>query len=774
VKNLRKPSWLTHKFNIFSKTFIILIVFSIIPVLIANSIIHQKSIAAIQKYVYITNLNMLEKTSKTVDLILKQIDQTAEQLAKEKSIINYIVNPNVNLTTRNTSIINNLKNISLSYDYIASVDVFAAFNNTVLRPGGYSYRLDQQKDHDWLDFYNKSPLGTGEIGPHKVVAALGKEKYYLTLLRNLPFGSSSKLGAIVINIDEEKLYETIVGSDIETKGKIYVLNQNGFILSHQNKNMLYRNISGDPYIGHILTGDKGHFMAKIHGKPTLVNYVTSSYNHWKYIFTVSMIDWHRESKVVSTIIILITLGYVLFGLFFAFLVSKGIYNPVKKLVNMVLTSSKANLAQSTSVIRNEYEFLGNAYTDVIDRNKSMEKMIINIQPAIKENLFINLIMGRLKNQPEIFERLEFLGIDFSPANFIVIAMQIDGYGKFRDNYNEKERNLYIHRLLNMVEKIACRREKGSCVELTSDTIAAVINFAANINLIQAQEDSLKLATAIKDEVERNFPFTVTLGIGRLYKNITDVNLSYQEAVNALLYKLYQGKNEIIKIDDIEAQHEELYYYNSERAKLLLNHIKAGQREEVRAIINELFREIMENKNTSYQYLHQMFIRIISSIIELIINMGLTVEEVFGAGCNLYDELTSIETIPEIKTWFLEICHKVLDCVDKVNFKKSRQNINKILEYINDHLSQDISINDVASWIGFSPAYVGKMFKDNLGRNYLDYLNWSRIEKAKQLLKSTRLPVKEIGFKVGFNTIQTFMRTFKKYEGITPGQYRDSV
>jgi AraC-like DNA-binding protein len=595
------------------------------------------------------------------------------------------------------------------------------------------------------------------------------------LIRNVPINSSSKLGAVVINVDEAKLYQTIVGSDIGIKGKFFVLNKKGFILSHWDKNRLYRNVSGYSYIAPILAGDQGYLITKIHGKRMLVSYVTSSYNGWKYVFIVSMGDWHHDSKVVATIIILITLGYVLFGLFFAFLVSKKISNPVKKLVNMVLIYSKGISNRATSEIRNEYEFLGDAYTDVIDRNKQMENIITNIRPTIKEKLFINLIMGRIENKSEIYEKLDFLGIDFSFTNFITIAMQIDGYGKFHDHYNEKERTLYRHKLLNMVENIIiCRKEKGICVEVTSDKIAAVINFAADINLIQAKENSLKIAVDIKDAVVKEFPFTVTLGIGRLYKNITDINLSYQEAVNALLYKLYQGKNKIIDFDDIETQHEELYYYDSEREKLLINHLKVGQREEVDTIIDELFLEIMENKNTSYKYMQQLFIRLISSIIELIINMGLTVDEVFGANYNLYDEFMLNETIPEIKTWFLEICHKVIYFLDKVNSKKSYRNIEKMLEFINDNMGRNISINDVASWIGFSPAYVSRMFKENLGRNYIDYLNWSRIEKAKQLLKSSRLPIKEIGFKVGFNTIQNFMRTFKKYEGITPGQYRDRI
>lgn len=163
---MKKPSWLNHKFSsVFYRTFTILIIFSTIPVLIANIIIHQKSISTIEKQIYHTTINMLGKTCKTVDLILNQIEQTAIQLGKERSIVSYIINPDLKFTARNTLIINNLKNISLSYDYISSVYIFSAFNNTVLRSSGDSFQLKESKDREWLEFYNNTPSGTGEIAP---------------------------------------------------------------------------------------------------------------------------------------------------------------------------------------------------------------------------------------------------------------------------------------------------------------------------------------------------------------------------------------------------------------------------------------------------------------------------------------------------------------------------------------------------------------------------------------------------------------------------------
>ncbi|WP_198543899.1 helix-turn-helix domain-containing protein [Petroclostridium xylanilyticum] len=775
---MKKTYIYDYKFNsVFIKTFIMLILSSIIPVLVANTIIYKQSTTTIQRQICNTNMNMLGKTSETVDLILKQVDQTIQQLAKDRDIVNSIINPDINFTTRNSKIISNLKNISFTNDYIFSIYIYSAYNNTILSSSGDAYKLSDSTDKEWLEAYNNFFSETYQLETRKITDALGNQINCITLISNLPYASSSKLGAIVINIREDNLYRTIAGLNTKDEGEIYVINHDGYVLSHKDKSKLYTNLSHYPYTKKILKNDKGFFIEKVKGKQMLFTYVTSSYNGWKYIHTIPLEALQSDSTIVSKIIVIITLVYILLGLIISFLISKGIYHPIEKLMDLVLTSSKSSKYMfncENSGIKDEYEFLGYAYNDVIDKNKNMETIIQNAKPIIKEKLFTNLIMGKIDNPQEICEKLDFLNINFSLTNFIVVVMQIDGYSEFRNKFNEKDRNLYKIKLTNMVEKIISNRQKGICVEIESDKVAAIINFTDNTTLMQAKEELLVIAANIKDEVEKHFPFTITLGVGRMYKDIINIKLSYNEAVNALKYKLYQGKNEIIDIDDIEPQSKELYYYDSEKEKLLINNLKVGQQREVEILIDELFQEILDNRNVSYTYVQQVFIRIISSIVELIINLGMTVDEVFGSGYNLYEQLSGKETIEDIKIWLSEICHITVNTINKVNLTKSQKNAEKILEYVNENLSRDISINDIADWIGFSTAYVSKIFKENIGKNYIDYLNGSRIEKAKQLLKNTQLPVKEVGFRVGFNNIQTFMRTFKKYEGITPGQYRDKT
>lgn len=782
---MKKIYLYNYKFNsVFLRTFIILVLSSIIPVLAANTIINKQATSTFQKQICDTNINMLGKTSETVDLTLKQVEQTIQQLAKDRNVVNFIINPEINLDfatnftsgdnniTRNSKIISNLQNISASNNHIHSVYIYSNYNSTILSSCGGAFELKDFSDKEWKEDYDNYIQDSYQVGTRQVTDIFGNSHNLITLIKNLPYSSSSKQGAIIINISEDKLYHTIAGLDAKYAEEIYVIKDDGYILSHKDKNMINRNLSHYPYFKRILEKHEGFFIEKVNGEKMLFTYETSSYNRWKYVYAIPLKSLQNDSTIISRIILIITFIYIVLALILSFFVSREIYHPIKKLMNLVLGSSKQIC--TSFVIKNEYEFLGYAYSDVLDKNKNMETIVQNAKPIIKEKLFTNLIMGKCNDSQEIFDKISMLNIKFSQTDFIVIAIQIDGYNEFRNKFDEMDRNLYKIKLVNMIEKIICSRYHGVCVEIESDKAAVVINFTNYVTLMQEKEILLEIVEKIKAQVQKNFPFTITLGIGRMYKDIINVKLSYNEAINALKYKLYHGKNKIINIDDIEVRSKELYYYDSEKEKMLINNLKVGQKKEIEILISELVQEILEHRSYPYTYVQQVFIRIINSIVEQIINKGMDIEEIFGSGYNLYEELSNRETIDDIKIWLSEICYTTINAINAVNLTKSQKNAEKILEYIDENLSHDISLNDIADWIGFSPSYVSKVFKENIGKSYTDYLNGSRIEMAKKLLRNTQLTIKEVGFRMGFNSIQTFMRTFKKYEGITPGQFRDKI
>lgn len=94
------------------------------------------------------------------------------------------------------------------------------------------------------------------------------------------------------------------------------------------------------------------------------------------------------------------------------------------------------------------------------------------------------------------------------------------------------------------------------------------------------------------------------------------------------------------------------------------------------------------------------------------------------------------------------------------------------EYIKDHFNEDLSVEKIASSINLSSSYFSKIFKETFSYSPYDYLLNVRLEKAKELLKSTTLSVLEIAYKTGFKSDANFIYFFKKETGISPLKFRN--
>lgn len=96
------------------------------------------------------------------------------------------------------------------------------------------------------------------------------------------------------------------------------------------------------------------------------------------------------------------------------------------------------------------------------------------------------------------------------------------------------------------------------------------------------------------------------------------------------------------------------------------------------------------------------------------------------------------------------------------------------EYVEEHYTDDISLQEVAEKIGISAGYLSTMFAQNMNCKFVDYLNNVRIERACTYLEQGYLKTYEIAYRVGFKDEKYFSRVFKKIKGMSPKEYRTGI
>jgi two-component system response regulator YesN len=96
------------------------------------------------------------------------------------------------------------------------------------------------------------------------------------------------------------------------------------------------------------------------------------------------------------------------------------------------------------------------------------------------------------------------------------------------------------------------------------------------------------------------------------------------------------------------------------------------------------------------------------------------------------------------------------------------------QYITDNLKEDLDLEKVAAKFNLSSFYFSRMFKEVVGYNFSDYINMIRIDKSKKLLKNQSITIKEICYNVGYSDPNYFSKVFKKYEGISPTEFKANI
>ncbi len=101
-------------------------------------------------------------------------------------------------------------------------------------------------------------------------------------------------------------------------------------------------------------------------------------------------------------------------------------------------------------------------------------------------------------------------------------------------------------------------------------------------------------------------------------------------------------------------------------------------------------------------------------------------------------------------------------------------IERAKTYIYDHIAQEITRNDIASFVGLAPEYLSTVFKRETGNTLSDYIKTERIQFATRLLRQTNLPISIISENVGYESVSYFSSVFHQLTGCTPREYRKNL
>lgn len=249
------------------------------------------------------------------------------------------------------------------------------------------------------------------------------------------------------------------------------------------------------------------------------------------------------------------------------------------------------------------------------------------------------------------------------------------------------------------------------------------------------------------------------------KSMDVVEFNQQDYLNAL----YEAKD-TLKLGEVTSEKADKYPIKDERK--LLAAIRDGDKSRAQEMLNKLLGEIYFYSDFKIELIKARMIELVTLLSREAISSGANISNMFKNNTNYIREIEKAESIDEISTWLTGIMHNFVHIVFDYSGVKHSDIVYKVSSYIKENFKQKLTLDEISKEVGMSSAYLSSIFKKEMGISISNYINKTRVEYSKRMLKNTSMTLSFIAGECCFETPSYFTKVFKDFVGVTPRQYRN--
>lgn len=549
--------------------------------------------------------------------------------------------------------------------------------------------------------------------------------------------------AIIVNITEEWLRNMINTMEINEDGEIFIIDNEGRVVTGNHTYSMEDNISEKEYIQKILKSQQetGYFIEEVEGNESVINYNTSNTLGWKFISITPYKNIKYKINEMKYVTLVVCVFILIFGIGSSIFMSLRLWKPIKNILNKMKKLEKDK--------RESYNVL---------KNKKLKAILQNENSLDIENL------ENMFNEFGIQLRVD--------VPIVMILFKIDNFVKVKDKYNYKDREIFKFSIMNIASEICTNKFDYECVDMDEDHVVLIINVDDNQKQIWIDKIT-QIILDVQTAMEQYFELSISATISSISDELSNIYYTYIETLNYSKYRFYYGHKSIIYANEIRELEEKEYEYPIQIECQMVDALMLGKIENAK----NYYQEIIEQASSySYDSMYQVILRISLAISTVFKTMEKNYNCIFAFNFNSYFmEIGKVETIEEVNNKFLGFFEEISNKIEKNKNLKHDQLINTVIETIKTNYKDvNLSINIISDQYNITPNYLNRIFKKHAAVSVSQYINQTRIENIKSLLETTSKPMNEIAEECGFLNTSYSYTLFKKTYGITANEYRMKI
>ena len=306
---------------------------------------------------------------------------------------------------------------------------------------------------------------------------------------------------------------------------------------------------------------------------------------------------------------------------------------------------------------------------------------------------------------------------------------------------------------------------------TIDLIAAVqSNHSVQVllNYFQTEQENIDnritdFFNELSDYLENFQHYRITVGVSSEVESFEQISTAIEMSKEAAASRLFKGNGR--RIEYCQEPHTLFSPKNFQNEyEEFAKAVETMQPDACQYQIHKCFR-LASDKALFASEFYAMGMWLLRSTYEI-----LEIADTFDVDVQ-QEVLENLSTVSDLRDYVIRQVQRVITESRSERENRERKPVLEAIAYMKEHFTEKITLEDVAATIGFNANYFSELFKKETGENFSNYLLGIRMEKAKQMLRDTKIPVYEIGESVGYKDAKYFSQQFMKVVGVKPAEYR---
>ncbi|QYR22888.1 response regulator [Paenibacillus sp. sptzw28] len=397
------------------------------------------------------------------------------------------------------------------------------------------------------------------------------------------------------------------------------------------------------------------------------------------------------------------------------------------------------------------------------KNDELIRVLDRNTPSIKAEFIRNTISNPIINEHKWLSELREFGIEAVTQPVMPVLLYPNRYLELKERFRTEE--LFSYAVDNVITEMIDKPGAGASFRYSTKQTFLLFPFVKSLKVNPYEGIRANLNALFK--TFQRLGITMSAMTCEPASNLSELKMNLMTLASAFDQRFYASEESIYKWIPFQTSKTNIFFHYQKAL--------------------DDFRQLIALESGDYQLVVKEWMQLlrderfpVDSVRAWVLKLMMDIELKLSSLSHfhdrqtvkpLYDSLTHVESLSEIERFLNEFLQEKIRHAGTIKHVSQRQEIYEAKKYVSARLHEKISMEDAAQILHMNPSHFSRIFKQETGETFIEYVTRVKMERAKESLDRTDKTVEQISESLGYDNTSYFIKLFKAFSGYSPKDYR---